>query len=455
MSGMTELLRGLFDAHPGDLPYLAHGDDIRTRARVRTEVAQEAAVFAGCGIREGSTVMLQVPPSYTQVQAMLALWSLGAQVMLVDHRFKPAEVDAIRATAHPEFTVRGGVAGQTPSFAREYELITRHHRTGLPAATAHRLVQFSSGSTGTPKVIGRTPDSLAEEIDRFTRIDGMPRAGERVLLLSSTAHSFGLIAGLLHSLRAGVTAVFADRVSAKDILAAASRHDVHHLFGTPFHYELVSTAARLPPLPSLRAAVSGGEIMDPATAKRFEDRFGFAVGESYGTTETGVVAMDVSGSMRPSVGRACPGVRMRVLDGELEVHLPDGSPYLHPVPGDRYRDGWLRTRDRAEIGDDGGLLLFGRGDSLVVIGGLKVDLGEVETVLRGHSGVLDAVVVHDGLTEAYVTGTASESELLAWCRDRLADYKLPRRIRVLAELPRTPNGKLVRRGEVLRGAVPA
>lgn len=452
---MKALLEGLFDAFPGELPYLAHGDDVRSRADVRTQTAAEAAVFAGCGIGEGATVLLQVPPSYTQVQAMLALWSLGAQVMLVDHRFKNAEVDAVRQVAKPQFTVRGGHAGATPSFAREYELCTTHHAGGRAAATAHRLVQFSSGSTGQPKIIGRTPASIAEEIDRFTRLPGMPCSGERVLLLSSTAHSFGLIAGLLHSLARGVTAVFADRVSAKDILAAAARHDVHLLFGTPFHYALLATARDMPSLPSLRGAVSGGEIMEPAVAQRFHEKYGFAIGESYGTTETGVVAMDVSGALRPSVGRAVPGVSMRIGAGELEVHLPEGSPYLGLVDGDRYVGGWLRTRDRAEIDEDGRLVLHGRGDSLVVIGGLKVDLGEIEAVLRSHPGVHEAVVVHEGLTEAYVVGTVADAELLAWCGERLADYKLPRRIQVLPQLPRTPNGKLVRRHEVLRAAVPA
>jgi acyl-coenzyme A synthetase/AMP-(fatty) acid ligase len=453
---MRALLAELFDAHDGGLPYLAHGDDVRSRSDVRAQTAAEAAVFAGCGIGEGATVLLQVPPSYTQVQAMLALWSLGAQVMLVDHRFKNAEVDAVRQVARPQFTVRGGHAGATPSFAREYELRTSHHPGGLAAATAHRLVQFSSGSTGLPKMIGRTPGSIAAEIDRFTKIDGMPGPGERVLLLSSTAHSFGLVAGLLHSLARGVTAVFADRVSANDILAAAARHDVHLLFGTPFHYALLGTARELPALPSLRGAVSGGEIMEPAVARRFHDRFGFAIGESYGTTETGVIAMDVSGRQRPSVGRAVPGVRMRVAGGELEVELPEGSPYLgRTAPDDRDDGDWLRTRDRAEIDEDGRLVLFGRGDSLVVIGGLKVDLGEIEALLRSHPDINEAVVVHDTVTEAYVVGTVSDSELLAWCGERLADYKLPRRIRVLPQLPRTPNGKLVRRHEVLRAAVTA
>ncbi|WP_246258172.1 class I adenylate-forming enzyme family protein [Amycolatopsis anabasis] len=452
---MRELLDGLFEAHPGESPYLAHGDHVLTRAQLRDAVAEESVVFAGHGVGAGSTVLLQVPPSYTQVETLFALWRLGAQVMLVDHRLKPSEVDTLRMLCRPQFLVRGGVAGRSAlGFQAGYELVTARCGDGLPAATGHRLVQFSSGSTGLPKVIGRTAGSLAAEVDRFAHIEGMPGPGERVLLLSSTVHSFGLIAGLLHSLARGVTAVFTRRISAADMLSAATRHEVHAVFGTPFHYELLSTARELPPLPALRAAVSGGEIMPPETAARFAERFGVGVGESYGTTETGVIAMEVSGASRPSVGKAAPGIRLRIRHGELDVELPEGSPYLRSPGEDRYVDGWLRTHDRAEVDASGGVRLLGRGDSLVVIGGLKLDLTEVEAVLREHPLVAEAVVVHAGVTEAYVRANASPAELLSWCRDRLADYKVPRVIQVLPELPRTSNGKLVRRRDALLAVSP-
>lgn len=454
---MRGLLEELFDAHPGELPYLVHDEHVVSRAEVRAAVAEEAKVFAGFGIRDGSTVLVQVPPSRTQVEVVFALWSLGAQVMLVDHRLAPAEVDALRSLCRPEFTVRAMAGGRfAMAFQPACEVVTEHHRDGERATTEHRLIQFSSGSTGQPKVIGRTPASLAAEVERFSRIDGMPGAGERLLLLSSTAHSFGLIAGLLHSLGAGVAVVFTRRLSAKDVLATAEEHDVHVIFGTPFHYELLTTAKSVPALPSLRAAVSGGELMSDGLAEAFLDRFGFRLGDSYGTTETGVIAMDVSGTSRPAVGPAAPGIVVRVDQGELEVELPDGSPYLRGSDVDRYAAGWLRTYDRAEQDEHGIVRLLGRSDSLVVIGGLKVDLIEVESVLRQHPRITDVVVIHAESIEAYVAAAQdgpAAGELAGWCRDRLAAYKVPRLIRVLPELPRTSNGKLIRRTQALREAV--
>lgn len=456
---MRELIEELFDSHPGELPYLMHGEHTVSRAEIRASVDEEVRVFSGFGIADGSTVLLQIAPSRTQIEALLALWWLGAQVMLVDHRLAPAEVDALKTLCRPQFSVRCTSGGRfAMSYRPRYELVTAHHGDGEPATTGHRLVQFSSGSTGLPKVIGRTPASIAEEIERFSRVDGMPTTGERVLLLSSTAHSFGLVGGLLHGISAGVSSVFTPRVSAKDMLAAAERHEVHAVFGTPFHYELFTTAGSVPELPSLRAAVSGGELMPPGVAEMFADRFGVGLGEAYGTTETGILTMDVSGRSRPSVGTAAPGITLRTVHGELEAELPEGSPYLRGSAGDRYVDGWLRTHDRAEIDQHGAVRLFGRGDSLVVIGGLKVDLIEVEAVLRQHPLVDEAVVVHVDSIEAYVSSDAEEpsaTELTLWCRDRLAAFKVPRLIKVLPKLPRTSNGKLIRRPQALREAVPA
>ncbi|MFI9170782.1 class I adenylate-forming enzyme family protein [Streptomyces lincolnensis] len=457
MDDLAPLVQRWFDARDDRLPYLTHRQDTVTRGELRDRVAGQAAVFAGYGIGPGSTVGLRTPPSFTQVEVLLALWRLGAQVLLFDFRLKPAEVEALCATCRPRFLVGAGTNVRAAfGFRPEYEVATEVRRTGRPAATGHRLVQFSSGSTGRPKVIGRTARSLAAEVERFAAVPGMPGEGDRVLLLSSTAHSFGLIGGLLHALATGVSIVFAPRVTARDILRTAVEHRVTALFGVPMHYELLASAVDPPALPDLRLAVSGGELMPPEVAARFTERYGVPVGESYGTTESGVVAMDVSGALRPSVGRAAPGVVLRAHRGELDVALEE-SPYLFDSGGSQYADGWLHTRDRATVDADGAVRLHGRADSLVVIGGLKVDLTEVEHVLRLHPAVEQAVLVHDGVTEAYVALAAgverpSAEELLRWCRERLADYKLPRVIRLLTALPRTSNGKLLRQAAALQAA---
>ncbi len=415
-------------------------------------VAAAAEAFAASGVRSASTVALQVPSSFTQLEALLALWTLGAQVMLVDPRLAPAELDALRERCRPQFVVRAAAVGRpVPPFRERYELLTEPSAGGRAATTDHRLVQFSSGSTGLPKVIGRTADSLRAEVDVLNACPDLPRAGEKVLLLSSTSHSFGLAFGLLRSLDVGVHLVFSAQRSGRDMIGTAASHEVVMITGMPVHHDAMARVEDPPPLPALRCVLSGGELIKHDVEQAFTARYGLPVGQGYGTTETGILTMDVTGRTRPTVGPVCTGIRLRVRDGQVEVGL-DRSPYLSEPEQVRYESGWWRTGDRGELRPDGSLHLQGRADSLVIVGGYKVDLLEIEATLRLHPLVDDAIVIHDNTVEAYVatSSTALDHTTVAhWCEQRLADFKQPTVFRVLPTLPRTPNGKLVRDRSVL------
>ncbi|MFD0392354.1 hypothetical protein ACFQ3Z_04295 [Streptomyces nogalater] len=146
------------------------------------------------------------------------------------------------------------------------------------------------------------------------------------------------------------------------------------------------------------------------------------------------------------MGTPVSGVRVRQAGGELQVAL-DRSPYLLDDGVDRYADGWLRTFDRC--GRDpvsGALSILGRADSVAVVGGLKVDLVEVEAVLRAHPSVHEAVVLAGEVIEAHVgcEPPVDTGELLRWCRERLSDHKLPRRFYTGPAVPRNSNGKIIR-----------
>src|SRR5689334_11406018 len=227
---MREFVNDLLHRHGDDVPIFTHENTV-THGDLRADVAALAAQFAG--VRDGSAVAVQVPPSFSQLEAVLALWSIGAQVISIDHRLRPAETDVLRELTRPEFFVRQK-GNPAPGFQERYSLAI-DRVPGEPAATPRRLVQFSSGSTGRPKVIGRSTRSLTDEVARFAASDGMVRPGERLLLLNSPAHSFGLVGGLLHALLAGVHLVFAASPAAEDVLRQARTHEVDFITGLPFH----------------------------------------------------------------------------------------------------------------------------------------------------------------------------------------------------------------------------
>ncbi|MFF7177372.1 AMP-binding protein [Streptomyces sp. NPDC008121] len=424
-----------------------------SRSELRSAVAELGLAFRRQGIGENSTVLLRMRPSLTYVRVLLALWSRGAQVLLVDFRATPAEYEPLAELLRPQYVIDSdGHQGPATGFEEEVGFRVGARPSGRPAASDHCLVQFSSGSTGRPKVIGRTPASLLAELDRHAALPELPGAGDRFVLLNSLVHTMGLITGVLHALRQGATVVLPALPTPAEILRTAQETGAVAIYGVPAHFELLTRTSSVPPLPALRLAVTGGEPLPVEVYEGFHRRYGIRVSQVYGVTETGLLAAGLHGPRPPVLGGLVPGVEAKIVHQELYVRL-DRSPYPLDDQPDRYADGWLRTFDRFAADDTTGeLSILGRLDSLVTIGGLKVDLAEVEAVLRAHPAIAEAVVLHHEVIEAYVGGEATPEagELIAWCKERLSAVKVPKRFFVLRALPRNKTGKLVRDRNAIR-----
>lgn len=423
-----------------------------SRADLRRELAQRQSVLEGLGLREGGTVALRLPPSPAYVANLLAAWRLGAQVSLLDHRLTDHEVGLALDRLKPQVVV--SFEGPLPGGLRAFYDIkdTAFKHDGEPAATDHAVVQLSSGSTGPSKVIARTAASLVEEIERYKQIEGVPLPGERVVLLASVVHVLGLVGGLMYCLNTGVELVLPERLTVDAILRAVASGDTPAtLLGVPFHIELLASGDNPPKAPQLKRMTTGGELVRPQVWQRFTDRYDVPLGNMYGMTEVGVIATDLFGRNRPAVMPA-PGITVREGDGELLVSMPR-SPYVGLVDPTRWVDGWLRTKDAGTVDPATGLVtVHGRLDSQVSVGGLKVDLTEVEHTLAAMPGVDAAVVVFDNGIEAYVVSSQTPDALENALALKLAPYKRPRAIHVVAQLPRTATGKLVRAQSVLRSS---
>lgn len=456
LNGWTDLrdwIERALAARPDDTVWAtAHSE--ASWGHLRTKVAELTRLLEIQGIRPGATVAVQMVPSYSYLWTVLALWLRGAQVILMDPRLTRTEVARLVNLCEPQYLITSGGSGAVRVvFQDECEVQVEVRRGGHPAKGGHVLLQFSSGATGHPKIIGRSAASLLAELDRFARLPEMPVAGEKVLLGNSLTHSFGLIGGVLHALSAGATLVFTANAQPRTLLHTLADAGVQVLFGVPFHFELLNRVADETALPALRLAVSGGEAIRPEVYERFAERYGIRIGQAYGMTETGIIATDLTGRHRPpAVGLPAPGIEVRVENGELQVRT-GVSPYVYANGvDDRFADGWLRTHDLASVDVSTGVVsVHGRADSLVVIGGLKVDLREVELALTEHPHVTEAVVLFADTIEAFVgtDGGLTVRELQAWCRDRLSHYKIPRRFELAPAVPRTSNGKLIRNRELL------
>jgi long-chain acyl-CoA synthetase len=228
-------------------------------------------------------------------------------------------------------------------------------------------------------------------------------------------------------------------------------------------------------LSSLRAATSGGASIPGEVIRAFEEKVpGVVVLEGYGLSETAsTTTFNISAERRKvlSIGKPIWGVEVRVVDMDGK-ELPPGEDHIgeivvrgHNVMKGYYkkpeataqavRDGWFHTGDLAYRDEDGYFFVVDRLKDLVIRGGYNVYPREVEEVLYTHPAVAEAAVVgrrDDRLGEevlAYVAlkpgETAEPEEIVAHCRERLAAYKYPREVRLLAELPKGPTGKILKR----------
>lgn len=430
----------LLDHGAHDAVFARAGGEV-TFGESRAEVGWLAQMLSAHGIRASNTVALQGTPSFTQLWSIFALWSLGAQVLLFEPGVRGQERAELLEMSVPQFFVTfGGLCRQNDKFIDQCEVLVRRMPGGQPAHSGHCVVQFSSGTTGRPKAVGRTSESLLAELDRLRTLDGMPKAGERVAVLESMARSFGLIGGLLYALDTGATTVFPTAQTPRAIAEAAALANV--VIGNPRHFGQLVNAADDVTLPDLRLAVSSGEVLSRQVYQTFARRYGVSIGQAYGTTETGIIATDLAGMFgTPTIGLPVRGVRTRVVDGVLEVCLPQ-SPYLwcQDLP---WSGGWMSTHDlMTRDPETGALRLRGRVDDH---GHGHVDLVQIEAVLRAHEQVTEAVVLGIDPIEAHVASAVDldEAKLSAWCRRFLGDGT-PARYHVVRELPRTANGKILR-----------
>ncbi|MEU7055835.1 AMP-binding protein [Streptomyces sp. NPDC046197] len=426
------------------------------RGLLRQLVDERRRRLQDAGATAGSSVAVHLPPSLEYVATVLAVWQARAQAILLDHRFTDHEVASCLDRLRPQFAVEP--VGATARMMRGFHDVGSKVVTlpdGTPADTGHALVQFSSGSTGPSKIIGRTARDLVAEVERYTRIKDYPGAGHQVVSLASLTNVLGLVGGLLNSLHTGAELILPRHTGTEGILRCLAEATVPAvLLGVPSQLELLARVSAPPATPLFERAITGGELVRDELWNSFADRYGVRIGTMYGMTEAGVMATDLSGDHRPALTVA-PGHEIRAENGELLLRRPL-SPYLGTTDPARWSGGWLRTRDAGTVDPDTGrITVQGRLDSQVSVGGLKVDLNEVEQLLADAPGVTEAVVVHDGAIRAYValeddrSGTTRVEEYL---KLRLAPYKRPRAVHALAALPRTSSGKPIRNAAALAAA---
>jgi long-chain acyl-CoA synthetase len=339
------------------------------------------------------------------------------------------------------------------------------------------LLQYTGGSTGLPKGCELTHANMAVNAQQCAQmLDTLAKDREVFLGVLPYFHIYGLTVCLNLPTLLGATVIPVPRFVPRDLLMAASKARPTVFPGAPSVYLAMlqqKDIARFD-LSSIRFCVSGSAPMPVEQLMRFEEATGGLILEGYGLTEASPVT-HINPPRGPrkvgSIGPPLPGTQCRIVDqetgerelpvgevGELVLRGPQVMRGYRGQPGESaaaLRGGWLFTGDLARRDEEGYYYLVDRKKDLVISGGYNIYPREIDEVLHAHPRIKEAVSVgipHPARGEAIKAfvvlkeGEAmAKSEVMAWCRERLANYKIPREVEFRTELPKTAVGKVLRR----------
>jgi acyl-CoA synthetase (AMP-forming)/AMP-acid ligase II len=456
----------------------------------RVQAFSRAAIAHGIG--HGDRVAMWVPNTADWIVAGLGLTGIGAILVPVNTRFKGDEarylLDKTKASALVVDDVFvAGLLGADPLAAlgnpglqviRTSALATFLSRAEeVPLDVVEKAAEsvaeddpsdliFTSGTTGRPKGAISTHSQSIRVFRSWCEVTGF-REGERMLIVAPFFHTFGYKAGLLACLLRRATAVPLKVFDVDAAVRTIVEERINVIPGPPTLYSsLLEQPQQLPPI---RLAVTGAAVVPEALIARMRSELGFEeVITAYGLTECNGMATacrqgDPDTVISLTSGRAIPGVEVRVLattghPGEVLVrgynvmqgYWDDPDATAEAIDA----EGWLHTGDVGVMDEDGNLRITDRIKDMYVVGGFNAYPAEIEQVLVKHEGISEAAVIgvpDDRMGEvgkAFVVPRAgvalAPEDVIAYSRERMANYKVPRYVEVVDALPKNATGKVTK-----------
>jgi len=497
-ASIPALVRWAADEY-GDAEALVDGDQRWSFAELLERVEQAARAAAAAGITRGDRVAIWAPNIHEWITAALGAITAGAILVPINTRFKGREAAYVleRVRARLLFTVNGFLdtdyvamlreampdgappivvlRGDAPAGTTSYaDFLARAGDTPVTAEPAELSdIIFTSGTTGKPKGVMVSHEQTLRVFDVWSREVGLAD-GDRYLIVNPFFHTFGYKAGILACLMRGATIIPHAVFDVPSVLEAIERDRITVLPGPPTLYQTILNHPARRDLSSLRLAVTGAAVVPVSLIEQMRDDLGFeTVLTAYGLTEsTGTATMcrrgDDAKTIANTSGRAIPDTEVRVVD-------TDGAPANAGEPGEvvirgynvmlgylddpdataeTIRDGWLHTGDIGVMDERGYLRITDRLKDMFIVGGFNVYPAEVEGELLAHPSVAQVAVVgapDERLGEvgvAFVVPRAGASfdpdEVVAWARARMANFKAPRRVVVVEQLPVNAGGKILK-----------
>jgi acyl-CoA synthetase (AMP-forming)/AMP-acid ligase II len=391
----------------------------------------------------------------------------------VEHDLPSLDTIVVLRGEAPEGTIDGG---EFAARGLNVDVEAVEHRCNAVAENDLSDLLFTSGTTGAPKGVMTTHAQNLRAFRDWADVVGL-RAGDRYLCVNPFFHSFGYKAGILAALMSGATLLPHAVFDANEVLARIQRDHISMIPGPPSLFQSILAHPDLDSteVSSLRLAVTGAAPTPVSMVEQMRDRLGFeTVITGYGLTEAcGIATMcrhdDDPETIANTSGRAIPGVEVQVVDPDGN-EVPRGQPGEVVVRGYNVMrgyfeqpdetaaaidaDDWLHTGDIGVMDDRGYLQITDRKKDMFIVGGFNAYPAEIEGLIAAHPAVAQVAVIgvpDERLGEvgwAYVVCTPGrhldEEELLDWCRDAMANFKVPRHVEFVDALPVNATGKVLK-----------
>jgi 2-aminobenzoate-CoA ligase len=512
LNSSEELIDRHVEAGHGDRVAILYEDQRITYRQLQGSVGRLGSALRTLGIGEEDRVLLRVPSIPPALVANFAVIRIGGVIVPTSPLFSRTELvhvaenteavalivaaplleEVERARADlgriRHVIVIGGDAADVKSkgYVPYGELLASGAEACAPVRRdrlAVSVLLYTSGTTGLPKGTVHLMEEALTVPDGFGKHGWRVEPGDVIGGPAPLSLAAGYSTQAVIPFRFGAAASLLPRFTPEGMFEQIQKHRITVVSILPTAYRRmmqVPDAARRYDLASVRICTGGGESLGAETYRAWREMFGLEIYEGLGTTEMMYVfaSSAVARRVKPgAIGPAVPGYELRVLgeDGEpvgpgqaglLVARGPTGALYWRDPDIQRatVRDGWSRAGDFVTLDEDGYVWFLSREDDLIKSSGYRIGPEEVEEALAKHPAVADVGVigvadpVRGQTTRAYVTLQAGQTpsealrgELIEFCRDKIAVYKLPREVAFVPQLPRAPGpagpgtGKLLRR----------
>jgi long-chain acyl-CoA synthetase len=472
-----------------------HGQ--RTYAQLAAMAAASAAMIARATTKPNVGIML--PSSAAFVASFYGILLAGKTVVPINFLLSEHEVAHVLADSGIDTVITAGplAARLTGSGLRVIDLaalaaaappiappIASPNLGAMPPPPPKSpddlaVVMYTSGTSGAPKGVRLSYGNLQSDVDASIEAAALQKR-HRFLGIIPLFHAFGMTAMMLAPIQLGASVIYMARFSAPAALAAIRDQGASIFFGVPSMFAAIAhlKSATAADFANTYALITGGEPQPATLRQAFSQRFNVPLLEGYGLTETSpVITLNTPQTRRAgSVGKPVPGAQVRIVDdsgntlpgGETGEVLLGGPMVFHgyhnlpDVTAAAFTpDRFFKTGDLGHLDPDGFLFITGRKKDLIIVAGEKAAPREIEEILMRHPAVAEAAVLgkkdesRGEVVIAFLTARPGQSpkpeELRDFCRTQgLAQWKIPRQITLIDEMPRSPTGKILKRQLVER-----